>query len=76
MPIYQPSIFRTECDACGVPFPVNTGGVCERCRRILCATHLHGSLLRRVRIALGASMTCVDCRRGVTPPPTPAPRTP
>lgn len=67
MPFFRPSIFRTECDVCHVPFPVNTGGVCERCRRILCGKHLHGSLVRRLAIAVGAPMICVACRAGDTP---------
>ncbi|MBK8247592.1 MAG: hypothetical protein IPK85_09380 [Gemmatimonadetes bacterium] len=67
MPFFRSSIFRTECDACGKPFPVNTGGVCERCRRILCAEHLHGSFVRRIAIAVGAPMLCVTCRAGESP---------
>lgn len=69
-PFLRKSIFTTECDECGKPFPVNTGGVCERCRRILCAAHLHGSLMRRLAIAFGAQFLCVQCRvapRGSTP---------
>lgn len=69
MPIFQKSIFRTECDECGVPFAVNTGGVCTSCRRILCTTHLHGSLVRRVMIAFGAANVCVRCRAGESPVP-------
>ncbi len=62
VPFFRNSIFRTECDECHETFPVNTGGVCERCRRILCGTHLHGSLVRRVAIAFGAPSVCVRCR--------------
>ena len=65
MPFFRPSIFRTECDECDRPFPVNTGGVCERCRRILCGDHLHGSFARRMAIAVGARMICVKCRAGI-----------
>ena len=65
MPFFRSSIFRTECDECDRPFPVNTGGVCERCRRILCADHLHGSFARRIAIAVGAPMICVKCRAGI-----------
>jgi hypothetical protein len=64
MPFFRPAIFRSECDACHRYFPVNTGGVCEHCRRILCADHLHGSITRRLAIAVGAPMICVDCRGG------------
>jgi hypothetical protein len=58
------SIFSTECDECHRPFAVNTGGVCERCRRILCNVHLHGTLWRKVAIAFGAPYLCVRCRAG------------
>jgi hypothetical protein len=65
--IYRSSIFRTECDECNRPFPINKGGVCEKCRRILCARHLHGSLVHRVMIAFGAPLHCVRCRAGESP---------
>jgi len=71
VPIFQKSIFRTECDECNVPFAVNTGGVCERCRRILCAKHLHGSVTRRMLMALGVPMICVRCRAGESPADVP-----
>lgn len=74
MQIFRSSIFRTECDECGRPFPVNTGGVCDQCRRILCNTHLHGSMVRRMAIAFGARYRCVACREGRTPPPKARPR--
>lgn len=64
MPIFQKSFIETECEQCRKPFSVSTGGVCERCRRILCNDHLHGSLVRRVAIAFGARMLCVKCRAG------------
>lgn len=67
MQIFRKSIFSTECDECRKPFPVNTGGVCERCRRILCGAHLHGSIGRRVAMAFGAPMQCVRCRAGLPP---------
>jgi hypothetical protein len=69
MEVFRRSMFRTECDECGKPFPVNTGGVCDRCRRILCNAHLHGSLARRIAIALGAPYVCVACRAGRGPEP-------
>ena len=64
MQIFRKSIFRTECDECRKEFPVNTGGVCDRCRRILCNDHLHGSMFRHVAVALGAPLRCVKCRTG------------
>ncbi len=67
MPIFQKSIFRTECDECNIPFAVNTGGVCEQCRRILCSKHLHGSITHKLLIAFGAKIVCVRCRAGETP---------
>jgi hypothetical protein len=67
MEVFRRSIFRTRCDECEKPFPVNTGGVCDNCRRILCDKHLHGSFLRRIVIAFGAPSRCVDCRAGRGP---------
>lgn len=67
MPIFQKSIFRTECDECNLAFAVNTGGVCEQCRRILCPKHLHGSITHKLLIAFGAKIVCVRCRAGETP---------
>jgi hypothetical protein len=69
VPIFRKSIFKTECDQCHRPFPVTGGGVCERCRRILCNTHLHGSIVRRMAIAFGARYVCVRCRAGETVEP-------
>lgn len=73
MPIFQKSIFRTECDECKLPFAVNTGGVCVTCRRILCSSHLHGSIVRKLLIAFGAPMICVRCRAGESLVPPAAP---
>jgi hypothetical protein len=67
MEFFRKSIFTTECDECGRKFPVNTGGVCDTCRRILCNRHLHGSIGRRIAIAFGAPYRCVACRQGRTP---------
>lgn len=69
MEILRKSMFRSDCDECRNPFPVNSGGVCERCRRILCNEHLHGSFVRRIAIAFGAPYVCVACRAGQTPTP-------
>ena len=68
MPIFRKSIMTTECDECGRSFAISSGGVCENCRRILCTTHLHGSLGRRIAIAFGARMICVRCRAGLPLP--------
>jgi hypothetical protein len=67
MQFFRRSIFSTECDECHVKFAVNTGGVCDRCRRILCNAHLHGSVWRRIAISLGAPYRCVSCRAGRPP---------
>ncbi len=69
MPIFRKSIMTTECDECRRSFAISSGGVCENCRRILCTTHLHGSVARRVAIAFGAQMLCVRCRTGQSIPP-------
>ncbi len=63
----------TECDACGGRVDLMTGGTCERCRRILCATHLHGSWWRRMVHEYRRPILCVACRDGAPVPP-PAPR--
>ena len=67
--IFQETNMRTECDACGVAFDLVKGGVCERCRRVLCARHLHGSFFRRLQVDLGAAAVCLDCRAGVVRTP-------
>jgi hypothetical protein len=53
-----------ECDRCGVRFNLIHGGVCERCGRILCRAHLHGSWLRQLLVDVGAHAVCTDCRAG------------
>lgn len=56
---------RIECDACGYRFDLTHGGVCARCKRILCYTHLHGSWFHRIRVDIaGGQAVCVDCRSG------------
>ena len=57
----------TQCDACGAPLDLMTGGTCERCRRILCARHLHGSWWRRMVHEYRRPIECVDCRNGLNP---------
>jgi hypothetical protein len=60
--IFRSSQITTHCDRCGGRVDLLKGGVCERCRRILCYTHLHGSWLRRLAADLGAGTICADCR--------------
>jgi len=62
MPFLKKSIFFSECDRCHVRFHIGGGGVCERCRKILCDNHLHGSLVRRIQVSFGAAPICVRCR--------------
>jgi hypothetical protein len=61
---FRDTTLSTDCDACGGRVDVIQGGVCERCRRILCFRHLHGSWARRLATELGAATHCVDCRAG------------
>jgi hypothetical protein len=63
----------TECDACGARLDLMTGGACERCRRILCARHLHGSWWQRMVHEFRRPIHCVACRHG---DPVPAPDSP
>ena len=74
MPFLKKSIFFSECDRCHVRFHIGGGGVCERCRRILCDNHLHGSLVRRIQVSFGAPVVCLACRsrRQVAPKETKA----
>jgi hypothetical protein len=60
--IFRSSQISTDCDRCGGPVDMVKGGVCTRCRRILCYMHLHGSMARRLLTDLGVEVVCVDCR--------------
>lgn len=62
--VFLETEMATECDACGRRFDIVKGGVCEACRRILCAQHLHGSFFQRLRADLTGRAVCNDCRRG------------
>ncbi len=64
--IFLSSQVSTDCDQCGGRVDLLKGGVCTRCRRILCYRHLHGSWLRRLLADLGARTICVPCRAGDT----------
>lgn len=62
--VFQQSGISTDCDRCGGRVDLLKGGVCTRCRRILCYTHLHGSWVRRLLADIRNESICVDCRAG------------
>ncbi|HEX6536280.1 MAG TPA: hypothetical protein VF041_16940 [Gemmatimonadaceae bacterium] len=62
LPIFRKSDVTADCEACGRRFDASGGGGCERCQRILCDEHLHGSWGRRMMVELGARAVCVSCR--------------
>ena len=57
--------FMADCDRCGDIFDPGKGGVCRRCKRVLCSAHMHGSLVQKIRVYFGAEDLCVECRAGV-----------
>jgi hypothetical protein len=59
---FRSTDISTDCDQCGGRVDLIKGGVCVRCRRILCYQHLHGSFVRRLLTDLGAETVCVACR--------------
>jgi hypothetical protein len=60
--IFRSTQVTTDCDRCGGRVDLIKGGVCMRCRRILCYRHLHGTWLRHLVTDLGIEPVCVDCR--------------
>lgn len=60
--VFRSTQVTTDCDECGGRVDLIKGGVCVRCRRILCYRHLHGSFVRRLLTDLGAQTLCVRCR--------------
>ena len=60
--VFLATEMSTECEVCGRRFDLIKGGACQRCRRVLCSAHLHGSWLRRMLVDLGAAAVCVHCR--------------
>lgn len=60
--LFRSSQISTDCDRCGGRVDMLKGGVCARCRRILCYRHLHGSWVRRLLADLGAETVCTECR--------------
>jgi len=60
--VFMRTEMATECEICGVRFDLIAGGACARCRRVLCARHLHGSWVRRLLVDFGAAPICCECR--------------
>lgn len=60
--IFRDSQVSSDCDQCRGRVDLIKGGVCSKCRRILCAQHLHGSFLRRLLVDMGVASICVKCR--------------
>ena len=60
--IFSRTEMMTQCDECGADFDLVAGGVCSRCKRLLCSRHLHGSWMRRLMLDFGAQPLCVSCR--------------
>ncbi|HEX5582024.1 MAG TPA: hypothetical protein VFX39_10625, partial [Gemmatimonadaceae bacterium] len=71
MALLQRSRIIATCDECRLPFDPVRGGVCPRCRRLLCGTHYYGSILSRLQGMLGMVPLCPRCRAtrdtGATP---------
>ena len=63
------AMFKADCDRCGVRFDPVKGGICTSCRMALCAEHLHGSFVQRLRVdLLGREAICPVCRtKGAVP---------
>ena len=64
MPIFRSSGLQGRCEQCRMQFDPVYGGACTRCRRLLCATDLHGGLVRRLMAIVGLvrEPVCVRCR--------------
>ncbi|MEP6992569.1 MAG: hypothetical protein ABJA80_16665 [bacterium] len=60
--IFRSSQVSTDCDQCRGRVDLLKGGVCTRCRRILCYRHLHGGWLRRLIADIAGNAVCVQCR--------------
>jgi hypothetical protein len=61
---FRETDIKIDCDVCHRYFDMMKGGVCEKCRRVLCGQHLHGSFTRRLLADVTGRNVCVDCRRG------------
>lgn len=62
MSIFRQSRFRVRCERCHLSFAAGHGGVCHRCRAVLCDAHLHGSVFRKLlRDLIGTAPVCERC---------------
>ena len=59
---FRSSQITTDCDQCSGRVDMLKGGVCLRCRRILCYRHLHGSFVQRLVADVRGTAVCVRCR--------------
>ena len=64
MSVFRQSGFQAQCGLCHMRFDPASGGVCARCKRILCGFHLHGSVVQRMKVYFGREAVCVKCREG------------
>ncbi|HEY0972525.1 MAG TPA: hypothetical protein VGE02_16260 [Gemmatimonadales bacterium] len=69
MAMLQRSRIIAKCDECRMPFDPVRGGVCPRCRRLLCGRHYYGSFLSRLQGMLGMVPLCPRCRAARGAPP-------
>jgi hypothetical protein len=60
--LFRQTDLSTDCDECGGRVDLLAGGTCERCRRILCERHLHGSWTQRLLNEFRRPLQCVRCR--------------
>jgi hypothetical protein len=55
-----------ECGRCYTRFDQWSGGVCSRCKKILCGYHLYGGFWQRLKAYFGQDPVCMRCRRPKT----------
>ena len=52
-----------RCEVCGARFTEKGGGVCARCRRICCKTHLLTRLGSKAKLCAGCATSKIQCTR-------------
>lgn len=63
MALFNRSAQLARCDECRTVFDPVYGGVCAKCNRLLCATHLYGGFWQRLLGRLvPRRVHCVQCR--------------